>query len=361
VLFLSVPYILLGLLLLGIEGATRLFLPHVSFLDVLIQPQSLRPDLAEHKDSTIFIGDSLLFWRMRPNLKEVVWDFTVVSTNAQGLRHEGNVGRKSPGSFRIICLGDSVTFGYRVPLVFPDKPHEYAPDQLPYPLLLERQLRQANPGKLIEVIPLAVPAYTTYQGLNLLRRDIALLKPDVVTVCFGWNDVCLRPLPDRLSMPVDWPHVAVRSFMAHSQALIHFSRWRHNQKPRQSSSNAPSITPRVPQPDYVANLLQIARIARDHGAQPLLIASVYRDAMANPPEAVLIKQYRDALRLAAQTNSVPYLEVRQLTETGYPANDNLFGELIHPNYQGHEVIAMELLKFLAAHEMLRPLSIPQGP
>jgi lysophospholipase L1-like esterase len=361
VLFLSVPYILLALLFFGIESATRFFSPHIALLDVLIQPEALRPDLSEHKDSTIFIGDPLLFWRVRPNLKEVVWDFTVVSTNAQGLRHEGDIGRKSAGGFRIVCLGDSVTFGYRVPLVFPEKPHEYAPDQLPYPLLLEKRLRETNPGRRIEVIPLAMPAYTTYQGLNWLRRDIDSLQPDVVTACFGWNDVCLRPVPDRLSMPVDWIHVTVRSLMSHSQALIQFSRWRHTQKARTVASNPPPTTPRVAQNEYVANLLEIARIARAHGAQSLLIAPVYRDAVADRAEAARIKQYRDALRVAAGSNAVPYLEIPELMETNYPANDNLFGELIHPNYQGHQVMARELFKFFAMHEMLKPLSIPQGP
>ena len=319
-----------------------------------------RPNLSE-QGSTIFMGDPLLFWRVRPNLKEVVWDFTSVSTNTQGLRHDGDIGRKRPGAFRIVCVGDSVTFGFRVPLVFPEHPHDYAREQLPYPLLLERQLREANPGKLIEVIPLAVPAYTTYQGLNLLRYEIDFLKPDVVTVCFGWNDVCLRPVPDRQSMPVDWPHLAVRSLMSHSQALIHFSQWRHSQKTRGNSSNAPSTTPRVPQADYVANLVAIAQVARDHGAQPLLIGPVYRDALANPPEAALIKQYRDAVRAAAETNGVPYLEIQELTETNYPANIPLFGELIHPSYEGHKVITRELLKFFAAHDTLRPLNVPPTP
>src|SRR5712691_3035102 len=160
ILFLSVPSLLLVLLLGGVEGATRFFLPHVSFLSVLIQPQSLRPNLSD-QGSTIFMGDPLLFWRVRPNLKEVVWDFTSVSTNGQGLRHDGDIGRKRPGAFRIVCLGDSVTFGFRVPLVFPEHPHDYARDELPYPLLLERQLREANPGRQIEVVPMAVPAYTT--------------------------------------------------------------------------------------------------------------------------------------------------------------------------------------------------------
>src|SRR5450755_1601781 len=94
ILFLSIPYLLLALVVVGIEGATRLFSPHVPPLDVLIESEALRPDLLEGKDSPIFMADPLLFWRVRPNLKEVVWDFTIVSTNSQGLRHETDIGQK---------------------------------------------------------------------------------------------------------------------------------------------------------------------------------------------------------------------------------------------------------------------------
>ena len=360
VIFLSVPYLVLTLVLIGLETAARLFLPHISFLDVLIQPQSLRPDLSR-EGATIFEGDPLLFWRVRPNLKEVAWDFTSVSTNGQGLRHEGDIGRKPRGVFRILCLGDSVTFGYRVPLVFPNDPHGYDRDQLPYPLQLEKQLRAANPGKQIEAVPLAVPAYTSLQGLNWLKHDIDRLRPDIVTVCFGWNDVCLRSVPDRVVMPTDWVHVAVRSLMEHSQALIHFAHWSHAQRVKKHPENAAFSIPRVPPDDYVANLLETARITRDHHAQPIIIAPVYRDALANPAEAALIKKYREALRAGATSNGLPYLEVRELTEANYPANIPLFGELIHPSYEGHKVIARELLKFFADHQMLGPLRAPQNP
>ena len=361
IIFLSVPYLLFALLLAGIEGATRLFLPHIPPLDVMIESPAVRPDLGEFKDSPVFMADPLLFWRVRPNLKEVVWDFTVVSTNSQGLRHETDIGRKPSGAFRIVCLGDSVTFGFRVPLVFPDKPHDYARDLFPYPLLLERRLRETNPGKPIDVIPLAVPAYTTYQGLNLLRREIDLLKPDVVTACFGWNDICLRPMPDRQSMPVDWAHVTVRSLLCHSQALIHFSRWSRSKKTKADRPSAGPPVPRVSMQDYVANLLEIADVSRARGAEAVLIAPVYRDAQSNPPEAALIRQYRAALREAAQAREIPYLQIEELTETNYPANDKLFGEGIHPNATGHEIMARELLKFLSAHDMLKSLKVPQSP
>jgi len=361
IIFLSIPYLLFALVLFGIEGTTRLFLPHIPPLDVLIESPALRPDLLEHKDSPVFMADPLLFWRVRPNLKEVFWDFTVISTNSQGLRHAGDIGPKPSGAFRIVCLGDSVAFGFRVPLAFPDKPRDYDHELLPYPLLLEKRLRETNPGKLIDVIPLAVPAYSSYQGLNLLRREIDRLKPDVVTACFGWNDICLRPVPDRESMPVDWAHLTVRSLMCHSQALIHFSRWSRSGKPKANRPNSGPPVPRVSEQDYVANLLEISRIARAHGDQAVLIAPVYRDARSNPPEAALIRQYRTALHDAAHTNGIPYLQIEELTETNYPTNDQLFGELVHPNAAGHEIMTRELLTFLAAHDMLKSLNVSQIP
>jgi lysophospholipase L1-like esterase len=357
-LYLSVPYVILALLLFGIEGATRFFLPHISLLKALIQPQVLR--LSVDTESTLFIGDPLLFWRVQPNLKDTFWDFTPVSTNAQGLRRDGDVGRKRPDGFRIVCLGDSVTFGYRIPLISPTYPLTYPRDVLPYPLLLEKRLRETNPGRRIEVLPLAVPAYTTYQGLNWLRRDIDSLKPDVVTACFGWNDVGLRAQSDRQVMPVDWLHVTVRWLMSHSQAMTHLTQWRRTRNAKTDPPMPPAITQRVPQTEYVANLLEIARIARTHGAQPLLIGPVYQNAVANPSEAAFIKQYRDALRAAAESNAVPYLEVQELTEKNFPANTELFDEHVHPNSRGHQVMASELLKFFATHETLKPLTVPQS-
>jgi len=357
ILFLSVPYLFIAVLILGIEGATQLFLPHVPPLDMLIDSPSLRQDLAESKDSPLFMADPLLVWRVRPNLKEIYWDFTVISTNAQGLRSEHDIGRKSRDAFRIVCVGDSVTFGFRVPMAFPKNPHDFDHKLFPYPALIEKKLREANPGKSIEVIPLAVPAYTTHQGLNWLKRDIDFLEPDVVTACFGWNDVCLRPIADRQSMPMDFAHVAARGLLIHSQAVTHFAKWRHRKGVKENTGGGPPVA-RVAKEDYVANLLAISKLAREHGAQAVVIGQVYQDARANPPEAKLVKEYRDALREAAAANAVTYLQIDRLTEINGPAESRLFGEIIHPNAAGHELMAIELLKFLAEQKMLGSLQLP---
>jgi hypothetical protein len=196
----AIIYLSFLVLLAAIELGTRLTMSHVSSLDLFVVTSQQKAQVADEKHSGIFEGDPLLLWRLKPNLDHAIWDFTVLSTNSDHLRSEQSSRSLQPrqsGTIRIVCLGDSVTFGYRVPVVWPDKPTEYDPDWLPYPMLLEKHLRAANPGRNIEVITMAVPGYTSNQGLAWLRRDVARLQPDLLTVSFGWNDASLSDVPDR--------------------------------------------------------------------------------------------------------------------------------------------------------------------
>jgi lysophospholipase L1-like esterase len=356
-LYLSIPYLVLVALLFVVEMGTRIALPNVSPLESLVESQRTQSNFVDRERVTIFEGDPLLYWRLKPNLKDAIWDFTIISTNAQGLRHDGDIGRKSADTFRIVCVGDSVTFGYRVPVVWAERPNDYNRDWLPYPQLLEKALRAANPGRKIEVIALAVPGYTSYQGLLWLRRDIEWLKPDVVTACFGWNDIGLRSVADRELMPDDWAHLNYRRLISHSQALAHFTLWMQRRRAAREQPR-PATTPRVAPEEFAANMIEIARLAEEHGARTVLIGTVYRDATTNPPEAARVKETRDALRAAANSRGVPYLEIPELVETAN--SQNLFGELIHPNHEGHRLMATSLLKFFAAYNTLKGLNVPQG-
>src|SRR6266403_1283717 len=139
--YVALIYFIFVLLLVGIEIGTRLTLPHISSLDLFVVTPQQKAQVADSKQATIFEGDPLLLWRLKPNLDHVVWDFTVLSTNAQHFRADHAFGLKAAGTIRIVCLGDSVTFGYRVPVVWPGKPAEYDREWLPFPMLLEKQLQ----------------------------------------------------------------------------------------------------------------------------------------------------------------------------------------------------------------------------
>ena len=356
ILYLGLIYAVFLLLLLSVEVVTRLALPHVESLEMFVATPQQKMQVANQQQSGIFEGDALLLWRLKPNLDHAIWDFTVVSTNAQSFRADYPIGRKPAGTFRIVCLGDSVTFGYRVPPVWPERPNDYDPEWQPFPMLIEKELRKANPNRRIEVFPMAVPGYTSHQGLAWLRRDIDYLQPDMVIASFGWNDASASDVADRDAIDTRWFPVSIRWLIDHSQAFAHATRWL-------CSRNAPTAAratpvPRVSQVEYVDNFKAIAGVAREHGASVIVIGAPYRDSTTNPPEAKLMTQYRAALKSAMQQSQTPYLEILELTEAAGTVNQGFFGELIHPNHIGHRLIASEMLKLMSERHLLSDLNVP---
>lgn len=365
--YVSIIYLVFLLLLLAVEIGTRLTQPHLSSLDLFVVTTQQKAQVAGQKQSGIFEGDPLLLWRLKPNLDHVYWDFTILSTNADHLRSQqvgATSGAKEPGTIRIVCLGDSVTFGYRVPTVWPDKPTEYDPEWLAFPMLLEKQLHEANPNRKIEAVTMAVPGYTSHQGLAWLHRDIDKLQPDLLIVSFGWNDASLSDVPDREAIKTNWSAVAIRGLIDFSQAFAHATHWlRAREAAKNQANNAAAMrlkrpVPRVSQSEYLENMLAIVELSRQRGAPVIVIAAPYRDHSAEAPEADLMFQYRHALGTTMRQRGIPFLEIRELTEEAYPSNEGWFGERIHPNHMGHRLIASELLKLIGSSRTLPDLNIP---
>ena len=355
-LYIGLIYVVFLLLLLSVEVITRVAFSRIESLDLFVNTPQQKMQVADPKQSAIFEGDPLLLWRLKPGLDHAYWDFTVVSTNAQSFRADYPIGAKPQDTFRIVCLGDSVTFGYRVPPAWPDKPNDYNPEWQPFPMLLEKELRKANPNRHIEVFPMAVPGYTSHQGLAWLRRDIDYLQPDVVIASFGWNDVSASDAPDREAIDTRWWPVAIRWLINHSQAFAHATRWLRSRNTDKPVARPPVA--RVSQIEYMDNFNAIVGLARDRKASVIVIGAPYRDSITNPPEAQLMTQYRLALKSQMQQSQTPYLEILELTEAAGSVNEGFFGELIHPNHMGHRLMASELLKLMAQRHLLADLNIP---
>jgi lysophospholipase L1-like esterase len=99
-----------------------------------------------------------------------------VRTNALGFRSERQDQlAKAPNTFRILVLGDSVTFGHGAV-------HDY-------PSLLERQLKSWRPEVDWQVWNLGVPGYNTSQELAYLHEVGPSYQPDLVVVGFYINDI----------------------------------------------------------------------------------------------------------------------------------------------------------------------------
>ena len=343
-------------LVLLAEIAVRMFSQRMDPLAVFITSPQLRSDTQGEATRGMFEFDPLLCWRLKANLRGTWWDYTPVTTNARHLRMDREVGAKKP--IRIIVLGDSVTFGYRVPTSHDaSKPGEFDATEKPYPALLEELLPAKFPGRAFEVLPLACPGYTSWQGLAWLKRDIRELKPDIVVACFGWNDVRSAGMPDRITMPSSEPQVLVRRLIGSSQLLLSIASAAQRRTP--IPLKAPQPEPRSSEQEYVSHFLEMEKLCRKEGAWFGILLPVYRDPNTAgidpenpdepgaPDEGQRMTRYRDQLRDAAKTNNIPALEIPELTERSWPANRSLFGERIHPNAAGHALIAGRLADFLA--------------
>jgi len=101
-----------------------------------------------------------------------------VHINSLGLRDDREYAlEKKPNTFRILVLGDSVTFGHG------------AIYETSYPYLLERQLRKWRPDVDWQVWNAAVPGYNTSQELAQLLELGPAYKPDLVIIGFFNNDL----------------------------------------------------------------------------------------------------------------------------------------------------------------------------
>ncbi|MEM8710113.1 MAG: SGNH/GDSL hydrolase family protein [Planctomycetota bacterium] len=97
--------------------------------------------------------------------------------NGLGLRgHEPRPEADGDQGLRIVCLGDSFTFGWGVE------------DDETFPVLVEEQLR-SQVDVPVDVINCGLPGYNTYQELQLYRKLMSPLKPDFVVVAWYMNDL----------------------------------------------------------------------------------------------------------------------------------------------------------------------------
>lgn len=97
--------------------------------------------------------------------------------NADGLRDAVYVRPKPEGVFRVVVLGDSVSFGYGVE------------EAEAYPQVLEESLSELLPDFPIEIINLGVGGYNAYNEARLLEGIGRSYEPDLVLVQFCINDL----------------------------------------------------------------------------------------------------------------------------------------------------------------------------
>jgi lysophospholipase L1-like esterase len=111
--------------------------------------------------------DLLSGWELNPGYTSDEFDI-----NSHGYRGEELVRGKT---FRIVCLGDSVTFG---------QPGE----KNTYPQVLQKELAKKETSLPVEVVNAGINGQFSYNMIFRIGR-IMKLRPDVILILAGWNDL----------------------------------------------------------------------------------------------------------------------------------------------------------------------------
>jgi len=126
-------------------------------------------------------SDPDLPYELKPNLDLISQPYHIV-TNSDGFRDKEYAVKKPENTFRVLVLGDSITFGFGI--------RENA--DIYYNILeemLNAYARKMGLDKKIEVIGIAAPGYDSYTELSILKKKGLKYKPDVVFFAYCLNDI----------------------------------------------------------------------------------------------------------------------------------------------------------------------------
>ena len=283
-----------------------------------------------------------------------------VQLNRLGMREREFAPEPAAGRFRVVVLGDSMTFG------------QGAPQDEVWPRVLERALAAAPPPGAtgVEVINLALPGYNTAQELALLKEAGLALHPDLVVVGFFYNDVELTPRQQaRLAGAGAAPppdtrssiNRAITALKTHSLLFAYLSprvgavmrRFGGKGLGQAANYNAMYAPGHAGWANARAALKEMKELAAASGAG---LAVVVIPAMVNcAPEIYPMQPYHDALRDFARDSSItlvdllPALRGVDFSRMWVNPTDG------HPDAEAHRLLGEAAARGLAPYLAAAPL------
>jgi lysophospholipase L1-like esterase len=370
------------------------YYPHRLMLD---NPDGLGPRLVQpmpyptysslhtsREHLTIFQGDPDIIWSLRPGTlsgtqPDQVIPNRAVAINRLGLHNREITHEKPPDTFRILCMGDSITFGYG----------RFMRDVDAHPQRLEARLTLERPGVHYEVLNAGVPGYTSEQGRRWLT-SLLELSPDVVVFAYCYNDKRETWVTDQEKMAyfeslAGQTLACCNRFELFRCLRFGLSGWRRGQDQRLEDLALPVRTEerplrrRVSEERMRENLEAMIADSRRAGARVAIMFTDFMDLRRDPqlvePAVLelatatgtplfnaarhLQEQWQHPERLAEFPRSVAVLRERFGARLEREPSFWLMEEAIHPNALGHELLARGLYAFLDEHGLLSPPPRPQ--
>ena len=264
-------------------------------------------------------------YRVKPN-QDILRFGNRVFFNDLGLRSESTPASPSPGTIRVLCIGDSVTYGGATT------------DQArTYPYLLQEQLKPQP----VEVLNASAPGWAVPNELGWLKAN-GTLGSSFVVLTISTHDLFQQLAPSSIvgrhpSFPDHEPTLALEG-VASRYLLPRVVPWITTLDPGVSRDGGWS--------DRGARLVledieAFVRLVRAAGARPVLLLST---EAIDPTEDGLAAVARRQLYEALSKLDVPILTIdAAIAREGRAA---LYRDTVHPNEHGNLVFAQAVAAYL---------------
>jgi len=267
--------------------------------------------------------------------------------NALGLRGPETTRAKPPGVKRILCLGDSFTFGFGVD------------DHETMPAALQRAVEGLEPP--YEVLNGGVPAYDTEQEVRLLLTRGLSFEPDLVLLVWYLNDVSKRSGPtgeltDRPPASVRWTapnqEGVLPTLREWSRALdilcsrIYRAGYREY-KPAATAQLYDAARPGWRRSQQA--LLRAQRLCRENGIE---FAMVLYPELARGGEYLASHEPYQAVSAFCRENGIPCLDLEPAFLNQDMVSLRVHATDAHPNGRGHAIAGERVASWLLESGLL---------
>jgi lysophospholipase L1-like esterase len=221
---------------------------------------------------------------------------------------------------RIVCFGDSVTFGWNI---------RY---DLSYPYLLGKNLEGKYPG--VKVINCGVGGNTVTDALARIEKDVLSYKPHLVIINFGLNDGMLKK--------------QVGNSQPTAESLYY-------------KKDSSYFFPQVNISDFDERYRHIINLLKDYNISVLVLgmSPVADNFPAGQEEDFRKKQkdiylvYNERIRKIAAENMLDFLNIWEVFSSQKVQDEYLQSDGVHPNEAGQGLISESLFKYITENNMLR--------
>ena len=304
---------------------------------------------------------------------------TPIGIDSLGFRGADFLPTKPPNVFRVICMGESSTFGF------------FDRDEFTYPATLERLFRErrGKGGSQVEVINTGIPHANSDNILAMFRTELLRYQPDIITVYAGYNDAAFMMDENALQATLRWVHahfatyVALKRLMSYLGGPEMHSRWSRYLPSADSGQVKHQIDLHVAR--YERNLRAIVALAKANGIRVVFIKQPmtidYRREFvhnATPYHG----QVADARNRLSQGSSLSGLQTtilvhsalmdvltRLARELDIPIIDNIaivdehpeyFASYVHLTEQGNGALAEALYRTIGGASVRAASALPSG-